>query len=81
MIEPGDVFGLVVKATAFGLMSSLLACHEGLRGGDNHDDTARVPAAACRAVLLSIVAILMVNDCWFVLNYLSGSPFGPTLAR
>lgn len=80
MIEPGDLFGLVVKSIVFGLISSLLACHEGLRGGNSDSDPVRVTTAGLRAVLLALVAILVVNDCWFVLEYLSGRPFGPTLA-
>ncbi len=58
-------------------MSALFACHEGLRPGD---DPREVPHAVFRAICLALLVMMVVNGCWFTLEYLSGAPFGPSLA-
>jgi ABC-type transporter Mla maintaining outer membrane lipid asymmetry permease subunit MlaE len=74
MLQPVDVVGLIVKGMAFAGSSALIATFEGLRpesrGGPN----------PYRAVLRSIVAILLLNFTWFNLVYLTGDPFGPDVA-
>lgn len=78
MIWARDVAGVVVKGLAFGLISGLFACHEGLRGSAD-DDLATVSSAACRAACFSAVAILVMNSGWFIVFYHAGPVFGPTL--
>jgi phospholipid/cholesterol/gamma-HCH transport system permease protein len=75
MVRPIDGVGLGVKGAAFAALGALFACHEGLRRAD--EDVAR---SAGRAMCLSAAAILLLNSVWFSLVYLSGHPFGPSLA-
>jgi phospholipid/cholesterol/gamma-HCH transport system permease protein len=76
ILEPRDVAGLLVKAALFGAVGALFACREGLR-----EDAPRDPARdAWRAVLLATLAVMLINNLWFSLNYLAGSPYGPPLA-
>ena len=78
MLWARDVAGVVLKGAAFGLISGLFACHEGLRGAAD-DDLAAVSSAACRAACFSAVAILVINSGWFIVFYHAGPAFGPTL--
>ena len=68
----------LVKGLAFGLISGLFACQEGMRGTAS-DDLRVVSAGACRAACFSAVAILVINSGWFILVYHAGPAFGPTL--
>lgn len=77
MIQPGDAAGLVGKAMLFATVAALIACHEGLRGGNDRRDATD---AAYRAICVALTAMLVINACWFTLEYLSGPPFGPSLA-
>lgn len=77
MLEFRDPLGLAFKSLVFPLIAALVACHEGLRGDD---DPRLVPMATWRALTVSIVGMLMVNDAWFTLSFLSGSPFGPAVS-
>jgi phospholipid/cholesterol/gamma-HCH transport system permease protein len=70
--------GLVVKGGAFGFCAGLFACQEGLRRPPGADPRS-LPAAACRAACLAVVAILAINSGWFLLVYHAGPAFGPTL--
>lgn len=73
-----DVIGLVGKGAAFGLVSALFACHEGLRGTPA-DGPDAVPWAASRAACLATATILFINSAWFLLFYHAGPAFGPTV--
>jgi phospholipid/cholesterol/gamma-HCH transport system permease protein len=77
MLWVRDVVGVPVKGVAFALTAALFACHEGLRPGPS--DARAVRAAALRAACFAAVAILLINNSWFVLVYLAGPPFGPTV--
>jgi len=80
MLWTRDIIGLFVKGAAFGLVSALLACQEGLRG--RADATLpEVAADACRAACLSTTAILVLNSAWFMVFYHAASAFGPTLLK
>ena len=80
MLWTRDIVGLFVKGSAFGLVSTLFACQEGLRG--QADATLpEVASDACRAACLSTVAILVINSAWFIVFYHSGAAFGPTLLK
>lgn len=74
MLQPVDVAGLLIKGMAFAGSAALIATYEGLRpesqGGPN----------AYRAVLRSVLAVLILNFTWFNLVYLTGDPFGPNVA-
>jgi phospholipid/cholesterol/gamma-HCH transport system permease protein len=78
MLWAVDVVGLATKGLAYGLVTGLLACHEGLRGTPD-DGLAEVSYAACRAACFSAVAILAINSGWFLVVYHAGPAFGPTL--
>jgi len=78
MLWARDVVGLVGKGAAFGLISALFACFEGLRRHlDDGPDA--VAHAAFRATCLSVTSILIVNMAWFLLFYHAGPAFGPTV--
>jgi phospholipid/cholesterol/gamma-HCH transport system permease protein len=77
MLRPIDVAGLVVKGSAFTLLSAVLACHEGLKPGR---DAAAIRVAVFRATGLGMTGTLAINSCWFTVAYLSGDPFGPAVA-
>ena len=74
MLQPADVVGLVVKGMAFAASTALIATFEGLR--PERDGGPR----PYRAVLRSLVAVLILNFTWFNLVYLAGDPFGPVVA-
>jgi phospholipid/cholesterol/gamma-HCH transport system permease protein len=75
-----DVTGVVIKGAVYGLLTGLIACHEGLRGrGTPETNPDVVSTAAFRAVVLAAVAIMVVNSGWFLLLYHAGPAFGPTL--
>jgi phospholipid/cholesterol/gamma-HCH transport system permease protein len=78
MIMPVDALGLVVKGAIFAFVAALLGCYEGLR--DTHEESS-LRAAVFRATCFAMIGVLAVNSSWFSIAYLSGSPFGPTLAR
>ena len=71
MLQPMDVIGLLVKGAAFPASAALIATFEGLR-----PDREGGPSAY-RAVLRSVVAVLILNFTWFNLVYLAADPFGP----
>lgn len=73
MLWVRDVVGLAVKGVAFGLVAALFSCFEGLRGPRN------VSTAAVRAARNSALAILFLNSSWYLLVYMAGPAFGPTV--
>lgn len=73
MLWVRDVVGVVVKGLGFGLIGALFPCFEGLRGPRD------VPAAAVRAARNSALAILLLNSLWYLLVYMAGPAFGPTV--
>jgi phospholipid/cholesterol/gamma-HCH transport system permease protein len=73
-----DVIGLIIKGLAFGLLSGLFACHEGVRPS-NADGPGATANAACRAACFSALSVLLINSGWFLLVYHAGPAFGPTL--
>lgn len=77
IIELRDVVGLLAKAVLFAVTAALFACREGLREGSS--EPSEVSRDAWRAVLRSTLAVMLINNLWFSLNYLAGSPFGPAL--
>lgn len=77
MVHPNDAVGLMAKSALFGVVSALVACHEGLRGDS---DPRAVAPAVFRSVCIALTAMLVVNACWFTVEYLSGPAFGPPLA-
>jgi phospholipid/cholesterol/gamma-HCH transport system permease protein len=79
IVEARDVAGLLIKAALFGAAGALFALREGLREGASREPAA-VSRDAWRAVLLATLAVMLINNAWFSLNYLAGSPYGPTLA-
>ncbi len=80
MLWTRDIVGLFVKGSAFGLVCSLFACQEGLRG---RADAAmpELASSACRAACLATASILLLNSVWFILFYHAGPAFGPTLLK
>lgn len=80
MLWTRDIVGLFVKGSAFGMVCSLFACQEGLRG--RADATMpELASSACRAACLAMASILLLNSVWFILFYHAGSAFGPTLLK
>lgn len=77
IIELRDVAGLVAKSVLFAVTAALFACREGLREGSS--EPAVVNRDAWRAVIRSALAVMLINNTWFSLSYLAGSPFGPAL--
>jgi phospholipid/cholesterol/gamma-HCH transport system permease protein len=77
MLWVRDVVGLLVKGCVFALVSGLFACHEGLRRPVN--SVGSTTNATFRAVCLSSLMILVLNNTWFTLAYLAGPAFGPTV--
>jgi len=87
-----DVVGLIIKGLLYGGVPGAICCYEGLRFDEPpragwltaplHPSSGMAPAltfAVFRAVLLSFVAILIVNASWFILVYHSVPFYGPTL--
>ena len=82
MLWVRDIIGLVAKGSAFGFVTALLACHEGLSRPVHADpvaDLESIYSAACRAACLGALAILFMNGGWFILVYHAGPAFGPTV--
>jgi phospholipid/cholesterol/gamma-HCH transport system permease protein len=73
MLWARDMVGLVFKGVCFGVAAALFPCYEGLRGPIS------VPVAAVRAACLAAAAILLINSTWYVLMYMAGPAFGPTV--
>ena len=44
------------------------------------DVPACVADGTFRAICVALLAMLVINACWFTVEYLSGPPFGPSLA-
>ena len=80
MLWTRDIIGLFVKGSAFGMVATLLACQEGLRGR-TEATLPEVATSACRAACLASASILLINSAWFVLFYHAGPAFGPTLLK
>ena len=78
MVQPGDAFDLVGKSLTFAVVSALVACHEGLCGPGT--DRRAVADATFRAICTGLLVMLVINACWFTVEYLSGPAFGPSLA-
>jgi phospholipid/cholesterol/gamma-HCH transport system permease protein len=76
MLWSRDVYGLLAKGSAFGAAAALLACYEGLR---RPADPETLPNRAARAACLSALVILMINGSWYLLMYMAGPAFGPTV--
>jgi len=87
-----DVVSLLVKGLLYGGIPGAICCYEGLRveepqrGGwltapllPSCGMAPSLTVAVFRAVLLSFVAILIVNASWFVLVYHAVPFYGPTL--
>ncbi len=82
MLWVRDVIGLVLKGSGFAAMGALFACHEGLLGAtDSKCDLDTISRAAFRSIVCSTLLILLFNAVWFMLVYVSGPPFGPTLLK
>jgi len=82
MLWARDIVGLVVKGAAFGGVAALLACYEAVRPparGEKPGGMTAISRAACRALVLACLAILVINAGWFVFLYHAGPAFGPTL--
>ncbi len=77
IIELRDVAGLLAKSMLFAVVGALFACREGLREGSH--EPAAISRDAWRAVFRSVLAVMLINNVWFSLNYLAGSPYGPTI--
>jgi phospholipid/cholesterol/gamma-HCH transport system permease protein len=73
MLWARDITGVFVKGTCFGMVAALFACYEGMRGSDS------VPVSAVRAAALSAMSILLINSIYYVLMYMAGPAFGPTV--
>ena len=76
MLWARDAVGMLFKGMAFGGVSALFACFEGLRATTRPRS---VPTAGARATVLSALSILFLNSVWYLLFYMSGNPFGPTV--
>jgi phospholipid/cholesterol/gamma-HCH transport system permease protein len=87
-----DVVSLLVKGLLYGGIPGAICCYEGLRIEEPprlnwltaplHPACGATPSltiAVFRAVLLSFVAILIVNASWFILVYHAVPFYGPTL--
>jgi phospholipid/cholesterol/gamma-HCH transport system permease protein len=75
MLWARDVTGLLIKGPCYGLAAALFACYEGLRATSPR----AVPTAAVRAACFAGVAILLGNSTIYVLMYMAGPAFGPTI--
>ncbi|HEV3165262.1 MAG TPA: ABC transporter permease [Isosphaeraceae bacterium] len=78
MLWARDVVGVVTKGTTFGAVAALLACFEGLR---TPADPQTLPNRAARAAYLSALVILLINGSWYLLMYMAGPAFGPTVLQ
>lgn len=80
MVWRRDVVGVFVKGAAYAMVAALFAMHEGIlaadRQGGLHD---RVGQGAFRATCFAAMVMLFLNSSWFLLFYLAGPAFGPTL--
>ena len=77
-----DVVGLVLKGAGFAAVGALFACFEGLRRSETDPPTLEsISAAALRAITLTAVVVLLFNAVWFMLAYVAGPPFGPTVLK
>ncbi|WP_337177640.1 ABC transporter permease [Paludisphaera sp.] len=82
-----DVVGLVIKGVLFGGVTAVLACAEGLAGGDDGDEApAADPVVAAvagvvRAASLAMAAILLLNMTWFIFIYHAVPVYGPSLLQ
>jgi phospholipid/cholesterol/gamma-HCH transport system permease protein len=87
-----DVVSLILKGLLYGGLPGAICCYEGLRREDPpragwltaplHPSCGVAPSltiAVFRAVLLSFMAILIVNASWFILVYHAVPFYGPTL--
>jgi phospholipid/cholesterol/gamma-HCH transport system permease protein len=79
MLQAPDALGVVVKGMAYPAVSSLIACHEGLRAAERRRLGLGGAPPAFRAMMLSVLAILSINLFWFTMAYLAGNPFGPSV--
>lgn len=87
-----DVVSLLIKGLLYGGLPGAICCYEGLRPEEPpratwltaplHPSCGVAPSltfAVFRAVVLSFVAILIVNASWFILVYHAVPFYGPTL--
>lgn len=85
MLWVKDVVGVGVKGAAYGAVGALFACAEGLRGEPlragsvRASDLQAIRQGSFRAARRSFLVILILNSSWFLLLYLSGNPFAPSL--
>ncbi|MFO0956925.1 MAG: ABC transporter permease [Isosphaeraceae bacterium] len=85
MLWVKDVVGVGVKGAAYGAVGALFACAEGLRGEPirpgsvKSSDLLAIRQGSFRAARRSFLVILILNSSWFLLLYLSGNPFAPSL--
>jgi phospholipid/cholesterol/gamma-HCH transport system permease protein len=83
MLWVKDVVGVGIKGVMYGAVGALFACVEGLRGEAltvaRPGDLAEVRAASIRAARWSFMVILLLNSSWFLVLYLGGSPFAPSV--
>jgi phospholipid/cholesterol/gamma-HCH transport system permease protein len=70
-----DVLGILLKGTFYGFCGALFSCYE------IHHPGKRPGAAAVRAASLGALAILLFNSTFYVLLYMAGPPFGPTVLK
>ncbi|GIW88079.1 MAG: hypothetical protein KatS3mg108_2403 [Isosphaeraceae bacterium] len=81
MLRVSDVVGIFVTGAAYPALAALIACHEALRLASTTTPGQPRPARdslrpIARIVLLSALAMLVVDAAWFTLTYISGPPFG-----
>ena len=82
MLWVRDVVGLVLKGAGFAAIGALLACYEGVRKPEDAESSHDcVASSALRAVVLTAVIVLLFNALWFILAYVAGPPFGPTVLK
>lgn len=64
-----DIFSGLVKATMFGIVVSAMGCLRGMQTGTG---AAAVGISATRAVVSSIVMIVLVDGIFVVISYKTG---------
>lgn len=83
MLWVKDVVGVIVKGAMYGAVGALFACAEGSRGEPlsaiHPRDLAEIRDASVRAAVWSFLMILLLNSSWFLVLYLGGSPFAPSV--